>query len=60
MRYNNITAQIYEQLSSLTSYLVNIGVKAEIKKNRIGVTEHNFVKYFLGLDFIWDNSDEET
>lgn len=52
--------KIFEQLKNLANYLTNIGVKTTFDKNRIGVTHDYFVKYFLGLDFEWDNNDDET
>lgn len=41
--------------------MCNIGVRADINMNKIGVTDNNTLKYFIGLDFIWDSdSNEET
>lgn len=46
-----VITEVYNQLKNLTVYLVNIGVKAPLKSNRLGITERETLKYYLSIDF---------
>ncbi len=39
------------QLENLGQYLTNIGVKAHLKPERMGLTNEGLLKYYLGLEF---------
>ncbi len=47
-------------MKQLTVYLSNIGVKIYLIENRIGISETGLIKYFIGLDFQWEDSSDEN
>ena len=52
---DSIVGPVLAQLKSFVKYLCNIGVRAGMDMNKIGVTDNHTLKYFIGLDFIWDS-----
>ena len=51
---------MYEQIQKLAAYLSNIGVKSDLVLDRIGFVEaKQEIKYFMGLDFEWDQEGSE-
>lgn len=51
--------KIYAQLSEFGRYLSNIGVRIIFRVERIGVTAKECLKYFMGLDFDWEEDPDE-
>ena len=51
---------IVQQLEGLGKYFSNIGVKAELTQNKIGMTAEGNLKYFMGLDFEWEDNPDEN
>lgn len=54
-RDSQVITEVYNQLKNLTTYLSNIGVKINLKSSKIGVTDKEIVKYYLGIDFEWES-----
>lgn len=47
--FNKILAQLHE----FGRYLSNIGVRILFDIDRMGFTENEMLKYFMGIDFDW-------
>jgi hypothetical protein len=52
---NKIEAQMHE----FGRFLSNIGVRVEFELERFGLTEQDTLKYFMGLDFNWEEDPDE-
>ena len=50
---------VSEQLRGLSEYLANIGIRVPLCQDRIGFTAQGQLKYFLGLDFEWEDNPDE-
>lgn len=46
--------KIYAQLHEFGRYLSNIGVRILFNVDRMGFTAKECLKYFMGLDFEWE------
>lgn len=55
-----VIKNVHSQMKQLTTYLSNIGVKINLIENRIGISETKMIKYFMGLDFQWEDSADEN
>ena len=56
----HLKTNITQQLQGLGKYFSNIGVKAELTQNKIGMTAQGNLKYFMGLDFEWEDNPDEN
>ena len=50
---------VSEQLRGVSEYLGNIGIRVPLSKDRIGFTSQGQLKYFLGMDFEWEENPDE-
>ena len=50
---------LLEQLQELGKYFSNIGIRVELKKEKIGMNTQGSLKYFMGLDFLWEENPDE-
>ena len=51
---------LFEHLQELGKYFSNIGIRVELAKERIGLNSQGSLKYFMGLDFTWEDNPDES
>jgi hypothetical protein len=52
---NKVAAQMHE----FGRFLSNIGVRVRLELGRFGLTEGETLKYFIGLDFDWEEDPDQ-
>lgn len=50
-----LISKVHAQLREFGVYLSNIGVRILFNMERIGITGQDCLKYFMGLDFEWED-----